>query len=253
MNCILKKITNISQQFAKHYEQEFGRRRDSKLFLFMSFAFFVILLLLNGFIYFSEAKNCEESYCVVIDPGHGGRDPGKVGVNDVLEKDVNLEIALLVKSELEKQGVKVLLTRETDCDLAKAGATNMKTSDMNQRIDIVNNANADCLISIHQNSYTDSSVRGAQVFYHGSSEKSKKLAEQIQNNIKNYVDENNNRLCKEANDLFLLKKSICPSVILECGFLSCPAETKKLVDEQYQQKMAETIADAVVTWCREEK
>lgn len=163
----------------------------------------------------------------------------------MLEKDVNLAISLKLRDKLEAQGIKVIMTREIDTNLATPGATNKKTSDMNNRVEIINSEHVDILISIHQNSYRDASVKGAQVFYHGTSEESKNLAETIQSCLISEVDPENTRVAKEGNDYFILRKSICPGVIVECGFLSCPEETAKLVDEVYQDKLAGAIANAV--------
>ena len=207
--------------------------------------FLFVLLIVNCVLYFSKAIKPNDDFVVVIDPGHGGSDPGKVGASDVKEKDVNLAIALKLRDSLEERGVKVVLTRENDACLATPGATNKKTSDMNNRVEIINSSQADILISIHQNSYTDASVKGAQVFYHGTSEESRRLAETLQSALISGVDPDNNRAAKEGNDYFILRKSTCPGVIVECGFLSCPEETAKLVDEEYQEKIAETIAESV--------
>ena len=207
--------------------------------------FLLILLVVNCVLYFSEAIKPDDDFVVVIDPGHGGNDPGKVGTSNVKEKDVNLAIALKLRDSLEERGVKVVLTRENDTNLATPGATNKKTSDMNNRVELINESRADILISIHQNSYPDASVKGAQVFYHGTSEESRKLAETLQSALISEVDPDNNRAAKEGNDYFILRKSTCPGVIIECGFLSCPEETAKLVDEEYQEKLAETIAESV--------
>lgn len=207
--------------------------------------FLFVLLIVNCVLYFGKAIKPNDDFVIVIDPGHGGSDPGKVGTSDVKEKDVNLAIALKLRDSLEERGVKVILTRENDTCLATPGATNKKTSDMNNRVEIINSSQADILISIHQNSYTDASVKGAQVFYHGTSEESRKLAETLQSALISGVDPDNNRAVKEGNDYFILRKSTCPGVIVECGFLSCPQETAKLVDEKYQEKIAETIAESV--------
>lgn len=219
--------------------------RKHKLKFLIVFAIFLVLIILNYIKLMANATKTDGEVVVVIDAGHGGNDPGKVGTLGTLEKDINLSIALKLKEVLEQKGVKVVLTRTDDACLSTPGATNKKTSDMNNRVEIINSANADCLISIHQNSYTDSSVKGAQVFYYGSSEESKKLAEELQSSLISNVDSDNNRQCKEGNDYFILRKTTCPGVIVECGFLSCPEEEKKLIDETYQQKIAEAIAETV--------
>lgn len=186
----------------------------------------------------------ETSKIIVIDAGHGGTDPGKISREGILEKDINLQIANKLKAELEVRGYSVYMTRTEDRCLAESTATNKKRSDMNKRVEIINNSGADYLISIHQNSYSDPSVKGAQVFYYGMSEEGEGLANAIQNNMKE-IDNENTRKIKAGNDYFILRRSSCPGVIVECGFLSSPEETARLIDETYQQKLADAIADAV--------
>lgn len=231
--------------FAKLYGNLRGCFKGRSARVIIGFAIFFILLIVNCVLYFSQAVKPKEQLVVAVDAGHGGNDPGKVGASNVLEKDVNLAIALKLRDKLEAQGVKVIMTREIDASLATPGATNKKTSDMNNRIEIINSEHVDILISIHQNSYGSASAKGAQVFYHGTSEESKELAETIQSFLISGVDPENTRAAKEGNDYFILRKSTCPGVIVECGFLSCPEETAKLVDEAYQDKLAGAIADAV--------
>ena len=115
------------------------------------------------------ATTGENTLTVVIDPGHGGRDPGKEGVNGVLEKDINLAIALYLKECYEREGINVILTRTEDVGLYEEGDNNKKSSDMKKRCEIVENAKPDIVISIHQNSYIDEAVNGAQVFHYEGS------------------------------------------------------------------------------------
>lgn len=201
-----------------------------------------------------EEKNSEEvcentketqKGIIVIDAGHGGSDPGKIAVDNSKEKDINLEIATKLKTELEDRGYVVVMTRTEDVDLSISGASNKKRSDMNSRISIINESNADYLISIHQNSFTSNDVKGAQVFYYGESEESKKLAETIMTSIKADVDTTNTREAKTGNDYFILKKSVMPGVIVECGFLSNIEETARLKDANYQTKIVKAIADSI--------
>ncbi len=191
-----------------------------------------------------EEVNTEEKNVVVIDPGHGGNDPGKVSSSGVLEKDVNLQIAICLKAELINRGMNPVILRETDTNLATEGATNKKVSDMKNRVSIINESDATVLISIHQNSYTDPSVRGPQVFYHSISKESEEFAELLQDKLNN-INPEHARKTKGSEDYYILNKSICPGVIIECGFLSCPEETALLTDNVYQQKIASAIADAI--------
>ena len=110
---------------------------------------------------------------VVLDSGHGGDDPGKIGANGVKEKDINLAIARLLKKKLEKQGILVVMTREGENDLSDPGAVNAKVQDLQRRVQLIHEKKPDCVISIHQNSYPDAAVKGAQVFYYTDQKKAK--------------------------------------------------------------------------------
>lgn len=170
---------------------------------------------------------------VVLDAGHGGFDPGKVGINGKNEKDINLDIVNKLQNFLEQGGATVYLTRATDEALA-----NDKNGDMKERKVITNESNADLLVSIHQNAFTSSSVRGSQVFYHKNSDEGKKIATSIQNSLKDNVDSTNSRVEKENDDYYILRTTEIPTVLVECGFLSNPEEEMLLNDEVYQEKIA---------------
>lgn len=172
---------------------------------------------------------------------HGGFDPGKVGLNDILEKDINLAIALKLKELLEQNDVTVIMTREADQALCQEGDSNKKASDMRSRVEMVNAAGADMAVSIHQNSFTESSSRGAQVFYHTGSEEGKRLAEILQDQLKATLKDGNHRMAKSNDSYYMLKKTECAICICECGFLSNPEEAELLPDESYQEKVAWAI------------
>lgn len=218
--------------------------RKRKWKLLIGFALFLCLLILNCVLYCNKAGE-RNSLIVVIDAGHGGDDPGKVSRDGIKEKDVNLEIAYCLKAQLQARGATVIMTREGDDCLATSGATNKKNSDMHNRVSLINASEADYLISIHQNSYTDASVSGPQVFYHGDSEASKELAKQVQDNLIEALSPSKIRESKAENSYYILKNSTCPGVIVECGFLSCPEECAKLQEADYQQAIARAIARAV--------
>lgn len=212
----------------------------------------VLLLILMGSLilsrdFFRRAEQTQATYTmktpkelplVVLDAGHGGKDPGKVGVNDVLEKDINLSIALRLKSLLEQNDVVVVLTREEDRDLASEGASNRKNEDMKARVKIVEENSPVLMVSIHQNSFSEAEVDGAQTFYYAASEEGKQLAGMIQKSLKREVDEENHRVAKANKEYYLLKKAMCPAVIVECGFLSNPTEAASLASGDYQEKLA---------------
>lgn len=178
---------------------------------------------------------------VVIDAGHGGNDPGKVATDGKLEKDLNLEIALRLGKYLQKKGMDVYYTRQSDEGLYSSGSKSKKSEDLKNRCVVVENVDPDFTISIHQNSYSESYVKGAQVFYYGQSEAGEQLAKAIQKNIKVCVDKENNRQAKANESYYLLRKTKSPTVIVECGFLSNPAEAALLQKAAYQKKLVEAI------------
>lgn len=178
---------------------------------------------------------------VVIDSGHGGRDPGKVGVNGVLEKDINLSIALRLQRLLEQNDIAVVMTREEDKDLAAEQAANRKTEDLRARAALVKESGAAVFVSIHQNSYPEADVAGAQVFYFSDSEEGKQLGKIVQESLKSELADGNHRVAKANRDYYLLKKAICPAIIVECGFLSNQTEAELLATEEYQEKIAFAI------------
>lgn len=188
---------------------------------------------------------------IALDPGHGGYDPGKVGIDGSLEKDVNLAITLLLKEYLEKDNFNVIMTRDSDKDLCSAGTANKKTDDLNNRIKIIDTSNPLFAISIHQNSFQDSSVSGAQVFYYGntSGSKSENLAKVLQSSLVREVNPDNHRLAKSNTDYYLLKNSVSPIVIVECGFLSNPSEAALLNSTEYQEKIAKGIYAGIKEYC----
>ena len=207
------------------------------------------LLLLVGMIIVSKklsqlvtSENVQaKKVVVVIDAGHGGHDPGKVGVNDALEKDINLQIAEKVKAHLEKNGIEVVMTRKDDV------MEDTKLEDMKKRVALINKTKPAITVSIHQNSYSDSSVKGAQVFYYTGSEISKNAASLMQEELKK-VDMENTRQIKSNSDFYMLKRTEVPTIIVECGFLSNPGEAEKLVSEEYQEQMAQAICSGIMTW-----
>ncbi len=182
----------------------------------------------------------KQKACVVIDAGHGGSDPGKVGINDQLEKDLNLKIAMLLKDFLQAEGISVVMTRESDQGLYDEGASNKKVQDMKRRLEIIEQADPEIVVSIHQNSYHEEYVKGAQVFYYTTSENSKALAEVIQDQLR-VLDPDNRREAKGNDSYFLLKKTAKPIVIVECGFLSNREEAEKLATPLYQERLAWNI------------
>lgn len=181
-------------------------------------------------------------------PAHGGDDPGKIGINNEKEKDINLKVAVELKKLLEKRGIKVVMTRTDDSMLGGTGANNKKAEDMRKRCEIINQAKPVFTISIHQNSYPQESVKGAQVFYYGQSAEGKKLAETLQELLSETLSPQNKREAKANESYYLLKKTESPTVIVECGFLSNYEEAKLLATEEYQQKVAKAIEAGILEY-----
>lgn len=179
---------------------------------------------------------------VVIDSGHGGKDPGKVGVNGVNEADVNLKIAQKLKKILEAQGVTVIMTREDEGSLAGS-----KSEDMQKRVSIINEKKPALAVSVHQNSYSSEEVHGAQVFYYTNSAEGGKAARIMQEALLD-VDGDNKRKEKANDTYYMLKRTDVPVIIVECGFLSNRAEADLLVTEEYQDWLAEAIAKGILEY-----
>lgn len=194
----------------------------------------------------NQTDKAEKPYIVAVDAGHGGQDPGKVGINDCLEKDVNLEIAFMVKELLEAEGVTVHMTRESDSGLYSESDVNKKVADLNKRCGLIDGWNSDIAVSIHQNSYSDSSVNGGQVFYYASSDEGMKLAQNIQIELAQVCQKT--RQAKANKDYYMLLNVKCPIVIVECGFLSNWEEAELLITEDYQRKVAESIVKGVMEY-----
>ena len=192
----------------------------------------------HGFPVFSSTI---EKKVIVIDVGHGGNDPGKISANGIQEKDVNLEIARYLQDYLIAQDYIVYLTRDTDCGLHDENASNKKSSDLKNRIQFFEDKQAALVVSIHQNSYSDTIQHGAQTFYFSNSEASKMLAEFVQNALLK-IDDTNTRTAKSSDSYYLLKNSSMPAVIVECGFLSNLEETSRLTDPNYQKKLVYAIS-----------
>ena len=172
-------------------------------------------------------------------------------MDDSQEKDINLVIAKKVQSILEQQDVEVVMTREEDKGLYEEQTSNKKAQDLKNRCNLINQKKPHCVVSIHQNSYHEEYVNGAQVFYYSGSEEGKALAETIQTKMVSYLDPENHRKAKENDSYYLLKKTSAPIVIVECGFLSNWEEAKKLQQESYQSQVAWAVAMGVMNFLKE--
>ncbi len=176
--------------------------------------------------------------CVVIDAGHGGSDPGKVGINGMLEKDINLSIAKKTEAFLTANDVQVIMIRTQDEGLYEESGSNKKVQDMKNRIAIIEEKKPDIVVSIHQNSYHEEEVHGAQVFYYDGSIEGEKLAGVMQKQLAKGLWPDNGRKEKANDSYYLLKKTSAPIIIVECGFLSNHNEAALLATDEYQEKVA---------------
>ena len=185
---------------------------------------------------------------VVLDSGHGGMDPGKIGIDGSLEKDINLQIAERLKMYLEASDVDVIMTREDDRGLYEESDDSKKMGDMKNRCKKIEEANPDLVVSIHQNSYHQEPVSGGQVFYYKTSERGKRLAEILQRRFDFVLGEKNTRQAKPNGNYYLLLHVKQPIVIVECGFLSNWKEAAALNSAEYQDRLAWTIHMGVMEY-----
>lgn len=194
----------------------------------------------------TSEKQISSSYhtsknCVVIDPGHGGKDAGAIGIDGSNEKDINLEISKNLYDYLMVCGINSVMTRDSDYQTYFVEEQRTRQDILN-RMKIVNETENSVLISIHQNHFDNEKECGTQIWYSANNEKSKVIADSILQNVKDYLQPNNKRSNKESDDsYYLLYKAKSPSVMIECGFISNIEENKKLQDSDYQNDFAYTV------------
>ena len=218
-----------------------------KKFLFAVFLFFLSICVIPLSYDYSNVSNyamakVNTQKTVIIDAGHGGFDGGAVAQDGTMEKNINLNIALAVGDMLSLNGVDVVYTRTQDKgteDNDEEAIRNRKRSDLNNRLEIMKENSDAVFVSIHLNKFTTSTAKGAQVFYSGNFDESKKLGNLIQEAVKKLIQNENHRVIKKGTaDTFLLHKATVPAVIVECGFLSNKDELALLKSKEYQSKMA---------------
>ena len=181
---------------------------------------------------------------VVLDPGHGGEDGGAVAPDGVKESAINLEQSLRLRDLLRFLGVSVVMTRESDVSICGPEAVTVsekKVSDLKNRVRLTKETPNALLLSIHQNMFSESKYKGAQVFY-AATQGSRELAERLQAILGAKVDPGNHRKAKVCLTAYLLKNVPCTAVLVECGFLSNPEEARRLQTEAYQKLLAAAIA-----------
>lgn len=220
----------------------------------------IILVLFLGFCgFFVGTKNSclalstptdtvpSRNYTIVIDPGHGGIDPGSIGYKSkVKEADLNLKLSKMLAQKLEASGINVVLTRTDENALAEGTGKAFKKQDMELRKQIIKEIRPNIVISLHHNSYTRHNLRGAQVFYDKTSEISKQIADCIQNEFISNLEKS--AKSTSPGDYYMLKCTYAPSVIVECGFLSNEEEEKLLLDPSYQEKIVDSIYKGIINF-----
>lgn len=222
-----------------------------KVVLFFSVA---LVIIISAFFLFNFLKssvktsnlNVYTGLTIVVDAGHGGIDGGSIGYSGTTERVINLEYAKTLKNYLENFGFNVVLTRNNLDGLYSSLSSNKKKDDMLARKKIIENSNADLVVSIHMNAFPLESCRGAQVFYNPESNISKNLAISIQECFVANLE--NARKNADKGDYYLLNCTSVPSVIVECGFISNPEEEKLLLTEEYRNKVCYQILSGIVKY-----
>ncbi|MDD9272080.1 N-acetylmuramoyl-L-alanine amidase CwlD [Paenibacillus sp. GCM10023248] len=247
------------------------RKRKKRLVVWLTFhsslklALSVMLVALVVFIYAYELPATKtwsdwqlplSGKTIALDAGHGGPDGGASSREGVIEKDINLAITLQLRDYLQQAGAIVVMTRETDTDLAEPGTkgySKRKTEDLHNRADLIDEKNADMFLSVHLNSIPSPRWKGAQTFYYLNNPNNSNLATLIQEELKKNL-ENTDRVAKPADrTVYLLKTLKMPSALIEVGFLSNPEEARLLADEKYQRKVAASIYQGVLRFYSGEK
>lgn len=204
-----------------------------------------LIVLINVAYYngFSEKIFSHGSRVIIVDAGHGGMDGGAIGKTGTIEKGINLDIAKKLKAYIEQHGDTCIMIREVDEGLYSEYGTirNKKNEDLRNRKQIISQNKATAFISIHLNSFPQSKYSGAQVFYPKRDKESERMAKLTQDELRNTLNKDNNRVEKPSDTYYILKGNGIPSILVECGFLSNPTEEALLRDEKYQNKIAWAI------------
>lgn len=190
----------------------------------------------------------KDTITVIVDAGHGLPDGGAVGIGGTVEQELNLKIAQKVCEVLTAKGINVIMTRETPYGLSvskNASIREMKIEDMKKRMQIMKKTNADLFISIHMNSFKNSSAKGLRIFYSHNFEDIKPLAENIQSRMSDVTGAKMSVVKTADTKLFLMKNPPLASILVECGFLSNPEEEQNLCSDEYQSRLAWAISDAI--------
>ena len=226
------------------------KRRNAALILLILVLSIAIFSLEGSDDQLALAANKQYKATVVLDPGHGGEDPGAVSnYSGIAEKDINLRIALLLREILEEDNYRVIMTRQEDVLNYKPGTKNItdkRRQDLTGRRKLIDSSGADIVVSIHLNKFEDPQYYGAQAFYPPGSPDSERLAVCVQNALGEHVDPANNRkaLVKKER-IVILRDLVVPTALVECGFLSNSQEEALLRTTDYQEKIAKALKKGI--------
>ncbi len=228
-----------------------------KIRFYLAFALVFILSvlslgshLINKYAVDTVSSDNLQNKIIIIDAGHGGIDGGTSANDGTVEKDINLDISLKLNEILSSMGIKTVMTRIDDNALNDENASTIrqkKISDIKNRLSIINETEDAVFVSIHQNHYSQEKYSGAQVFYSKNNPQSRDLAEKIRFRLITVLQPDNTREIKQSgSEIYLLNNAKIPAVMVECGFLSNYIETKLLKDQEYQRKLAFTVAMGII-------
>jgi N-acetylmuramoyl-L-alanine amidase len=243
-----------------HFSKPFLKSTLSFSFLFVS-AFFLLCLAFYGM---DSALSPNASSpvdakanshpVVILDPGHGGIDSGASPEKGVEEKNLNLALAKKLGEFLKAGGLDVIYTRTEDVMLTCEGAPTRKTGDLMGRIKVAEEYTDAIFVSLHMNTLPNQKYSGLQTFYSDKNALNQALARQIQSDVCTHLQPQNNRSEKSSDGkIYLLDRLDCPSVLIECGFLTNPEESKKLQSEEYQNELAFTISQSLLQFAHDKK
>ena len=226
----------------------------------------MIIIIVNIIIYLvnrnvdvnkDDIERASNKISIIIDPGHGGMDSGAVNQYGENEAPINLEISKYLMTFLDATGFEVEMTRYDSRGLYDENGNKTirekKNEDLHNRVKLINESNADLVISVHLNSFTQSQYYGAQTFYKNKCEESKEAAEIIQSNLRNILDKNNDRVPQSKRDVKVIDNSNIPIVLVECGFVSNAEEGKLLSTPTYQEKIAWAIYAGIIEYFEKTK
>ena len=214
----------------------------------------IVTQLFRNELYFESADAIPYDKIIILDAGHGGEDPGAIGVTGVYEKDLNLQLVLEIGNILEKQGYIVVYTRTEDKLLYNEDQNIKgirKISDLKNRCEAANKYPDSIFVSIHMNSFGEGKYSGLQVYYSPEDNDSRLLADKIQSSVKDSLQKDNNRTIKQGDGMYLLENTEPTAVLIECGFLTNKTECEKLSQKEYQKELSFAIVCGIIEYVEE--